>query len=153
MQNASSEEISTTVNPYKVGAFEEYISYCAIGGLITSDDGRVSKMTITEFCAQFGVDRKTTWRWKQMPGFGQRVRERREELFPMARETACWNQLYLITLQSKDLRAAVQAATILLGHFSNLQLPNRRQEQQATGTSLAEILSRADKIMAMEASQ
>lgn len=141
--NASSIEVSTPVNPHKVGAFEEYVSYCALGGLITSEDGQLSRMTTSQFCQQFSIDRKTAYRWKHMPGFGNRVRQRREELFPMARESAMWNRLYLIALQSRDLKAAVGAIKLLLGHFSGLRLPSRRTPEPEGQGSLMELVSLA----------
>ena len=145
LQNVPNKEILTPVSPYRNGAFEDYVSFCAIGGLITSDEGRLSTMTTSQFCQQWGVDRKTTYRWRQTPGFADRVRARRDEIFPLARETACWNRLYLIGLQSKDLKAAVQALTLLLGHFGGLLLPARRNDATSSsqGNSLAELLMKA----------
>jgi len=128
-QNASSNINDTPVNAYKFGAFDQYVSFCALGGLITSDDGKISSMTTLQFCQQFNVDRKTTYRWRQTTGFAERVRVRREEIFPLARETACWNRLYLIGNQSNDLKAGVQALALLLGHFSGLMAPSRYNER------------------------
>jgi hypothetical protein len=143
-QNAPYTETPAPVTAYKFGAFDQYVSFCALGGLITSDDGELSKMTVSQFCQQWGIDRKTTYRWRQTLGFGDRIRARREELFPLARETACWNRLYLIALQSNDYKAAVQACIILLGHFSGLMLPARRQPQPANqGNSWTELLLKA----------
>lgn len=120
---------TTTVNPYKFGTFDQYLSYCALGGLITSDEGNISRMSVSQFCQQFGVDRKTTYRWRLTPGFDDKVRARREEIFPLARETAAWNRLFLIGLQTDDMRAAVEALKLFLGHFGGLQLPEKRQSQ------------------------
>lgn len=148
MLNAPSGVASTSVQPYKHGTFDEYLSFCAVGGLITTDDGQVSRMTEQEFCRQYSINRKTAYRWRQAPGFADRVRTRRDELFPLARETACWNRLYLIGLQSKDLKAAVQALTLILGHFGGLRLPSQdNTKSRRLPGSLAELLSAAEKQM------
>ena len=142
--NATYSEPPTPVKPYKDVAFDEYLSFCALGGLITSDDGMLSKMTLNDFCRQFGVHRATTYRWKHnTPNFGEKVRQRRDELFPLSRETAMWNRLYLIGMQSKDLRAAVDAIKTLLGHFSGLTLPAKRKpEPSNSGASWVELITK-----------
>ena len=108
-------------------------------------------MTTFEFCQRLGVDRKTTWRWRQTPGFGERVRQRRERLFPLARESKCWNQLYLIGVTSLgpnghgDHRAAVEACKILLGHFSGLTLPARRRPEPRNQTNWVDLFRAAQE--------
>lgn len=122
--------------------------------MMVSDTGVPKTLRLGEFCDLVGIDEKTTWRWKtQIPDFAMRVRQRREEIVPLARETAAWNRLYLIGTTSlpstfkeivnqktgavkrvpvgalhEDQRAAVDALKTYLGHFSRLQLPAQRQE-------------------------
>lgn len=142
------------VTPYKTGAFEEYVTFCALGGVLVDEVGKPESMTLYQFCQRVGVDRATTWRWKKnTPNFGELVRKRRDEIFPWARETALWNRLYLIATSSMptrvtpvvnpktgrtyivrsgalhdDQRAAVDAAKLLLGNSGDLKLPTQRQE-------------------------
>lgn len=133
------------MQPYKTEAFEAYITYRALGGLTVTDDGIVEKMTIGEFQAAFGVDRKTIYRWKMgVPDLGEKIRARRLEIVPVARETAAWNQMYLLGMQTQDKRAAVDALKTYLGHFSEMQLPVQRQDIKVKG-SLAELMSSAEK--------
>jgi hypothetical protein len=150
--NATILDTPTPVQPYKNVAFDEYLSFCALGGLLTTDDGKLSKMTLSDFCARVGIDRATAYRWKHnTSNFSDKVRQRRDEIFPFARETACWNRLYLIGLQSGDLKAAVQALTLLLGHFSGLMLPSQPERASSYNpTNLAEMFAEADKIMNAE---
>lgn len=150
--NASITSTATSVQPYRHGTFEEYVTYCALGGLITSDDGVLSKMTLSQFCQQFGINRKTAYRWRQQtPDFGERVRRRREEIFPLARESACWNQLYLIGVTSLgenghgDHKAAVQALKLMLGHFGGLRLASAKQQDIEGRQSWSELLNLARK--------
>lgn len=149
-QNATHRETATTVKPYKFGTFDQFVSYCALGGLITSDEGKISKMSVSQFCEQYGVDRRTTYRWRQTPGFDDKVRARREELFPLARETAAWNQLFLLGLQTDDKRAAVEALKLFLGHFGGLHLPAKRQPITYQPNNLAEMLMMAEKEVVTE---
>lgn len=122
------------------GTFEEYVSYCALGGLITGDDGRPSKMPIDDFCTTYGVSRMTLSRWKrQTPDWAARVDKRRAELMPRSRVTAVWNANYIIAIQTQDKRAAVEAQKVFLGHFGKLLLPVQRQELEV-GEGLADLL-------------
>lgn len=116
------------VEPYQKYAFDQFLNFCALGGLISDDDGKMRKMPIYEFCQLVGVDQSTTWRWKHMPDFAARVRERREEIMPLMRESMWFNQLHLLGMQTQDKRAAVDALKTLTGHFSELRLPTVKQE-------------------------
>src|SRR5579871_1538740 len=96
-QNARTTSPPKTVEPYKKWAFEQYITFCATGGLVVSDTGEIKTVKIGEFCQQIGIDEKTTWRWKtQTPDFALRVRQRRYEIMPVARETKVFNHLFLL---------------------------------------------------------
>lgn len=139
-----------------------WISYCALGGLITLDgfdykldaEGQqitdyqgkpqtevMQKITVTEFAKQIGVDRSTLSRWRHtIPNFQAKVYERRAQLFG-ARESQLFNRLYLIAMSGNG-QPSVQAATTLLGHFSKLVLPVQRQEVKHEGESWASLMEK-----------
>lgn len=143
--NAQIAPSAAPVEPYQAYAFDQFLTYSALGGLIVDDDGdgdgnpKLRKMPIYEFCKRVGVDQKTTWRWKHSEGFAMKVRARRDEIVPLARETMAFNQLFLLGMQMQDKRAAVDALKTYLGHFSNLRLPTVKQEVEV-GEGLANLL-------------
>lgn len=137
---------------------DKWITYCAIGGVITETGFEtvysqqldrevpeiITKMSLTEFAEKLGVDRKTLYNWKtSIPDFAMKVRAKRDEVFPMARETALFNQAYLIAMTGRG-QAAASMITMLLGHYSKLQLPKQRAELEA-GDNLMELLNVARK--------
>lgn len=152
----------TSVAPYKDRAFDLYLTYCALGGMMVTDQGGIKAMSLGEFCQLAGIDEKTTWRWKhQIPDFAMQVRKRREEVVPLARETAAFNRLFLIGMTSlptgfkevvnqktgavrrvptgalhDDQRAAVDALKTYTGHFSDLHMPTVKQEVKFEGNFL-----------------
>jgi len=131
---------------------DAWISYCAVGGLITDDDGRVRKMTLEEFCATFDVPERTLYNWKKsIPDFAGKVRQRRMDLYSMSRETNMWNRLYLIAMTSKDHKAAVQAITSLQGHFAKLELPSQRHEvEHQLGNTWTDLLQQKMPVIEAE---
>lgn len=144
LPNVTNDSTKTEVEPYKAGQLDAYVTYCALGGLITEDDGAVSRMSIDEFCQHYGVTRMTLNRWKkQIPDWPLRVAARRDEIMPLARVTAVWNSVYSLARQTKDRRAAVNAAKLFLGH-NGLQLPVQRQDIKVQG-GLMEILEAAER--------
>jgi hypothetical protein len=129
------------------GQQEQWITFCALGGLVTteSDDPDqpvgLEQITITQFSQQLGVHRTTLYNWKNsIPNFGQRVRSRRAEVFSLSRESAAFNRLYLIGMNNKDMRAAVDALKTILGHFSKLELATQRHEVEA-GQNLMDLVN------------
>jgi hypothetical protein len=134
--NAISTTEQTEAKQYKLAAFDAYLTFCALGGLITDDDGHITQLKLADFCSQVGVNEATTWRWKKEPGFAMKVRARRDEIIPLARETKAFNQLYLLGMQMQDKRAAVDALKTYLGHHSNLRLPTVKQEVKIEGNFL-----------------
>jgi hypothetical protein len=125
---------------------EMYISYCAMGGVMTSDDGKVTTMPAIKFADQIGVHRNTLRNWKEsIPNFAERVRDRRMQLFSLSRESAVYNRLYVIGMTGTDA-PAVKALEILAGHFGKLEKPTQRADVKVSG-SLAEMLSNAQKII------
>lgn len=111
-------------------AFDAYLTFCALGGLTTNETGDVKQMKLYEFLKKYNISNTTTWRWKRRPDFGLLVRQRREEIFPVAREAALFNRLFLIATGSKDHKAAVDAIKTALGHFSDLKLPTQKVEAE-----------------------
>ena len=148
--NASLQTQPQETEPYKQAAFDEFVTYCALGGLVVEEDvdgnPKPNRLPLYKFCERVGIDQATTWRWKRAPGFAEKVRERREEIVPLARESMAWNQLFLLGMQTQDKRAAVDALKTYLGHFSNLRLPTVKQEVKVEHT-LADVFTNADKII------
>lgn len=143
--NTTLQQYQTEVRPYKIGVFQEWITFLALGGLfIDEDDQHIYRMTLTQFCERMGVARSTVNHWrKNTTNLAQLIEQRRGEIAPMARVSAMFNQLFLTGMQSKDLRAAVDAQKTFLGHFGNLQLPVQRQDIKIQG-GLAEVLTAAE---------
>lgn len=136
LPNVTNTNGQTGVEPYKTGVFDAYLSFCALGGIITEDDGSVHKMSLGEFCLTYDVTRMTLNRWKkQTPNWAELVERRRNEIMPLARVTAVWNSVYVLARQTQDKRAAVEAAKLFLGH-NGLTLPIQRQDVQMHGDFL-----------------
>lgn len=134
--NVTKTDTSLAVKPANEVAFDEYISYCALGGVITDDDGTTHKMTVDQFCQTYGVTRMTLSRWKrQTPDWGERVLRRLDEIMPAARVAQVWTSMYLIARQLKDKRSAVEAGKLILGH-NGMRLPTQRQELKVEGNFL-----------------
>lgn len=140
-ENAGKTETPKGVQPYKKAAFDDYITFCALGGMMVTDTGGIRAMPLYEFCDKWDIDEETTRRWKRgTSNFADLVRQRREEVVPLARETAAWNRLFMIGYSSigdkrqhNDQRAAVDALKTYLGHYGKMQLPVQRQDVKVTG--------------------
>jgi hypothetical protein len=115
--------------------------------MMVDETGNLSAMSLTEFRANYSVDQKTIWRWNNYtPDLAMKIRERRDEIVPLARETAAFNRLFLIGMSSlgtktlhRDQKSAVEALKTYVGHYSNLQLPAQRQVHEIGG-GLADLL-------------
>ena len=131
---------------------EQWITFCALGGLITDDEDHIGNtpnikvMTITKFSEQIGVPRQTLYNWKRsIPNFGEKVRDRRKEVFTLSRETALWNMLYLIAMDGKG-QPAVEACKLLLGHFSDLSLaPTKQSSTDDYSNNWVDLINSANK--------
>lgn len=130
---------------------EQWISFCALGGLITLESDNkwstqdIHQMTVTEFSETIGVARRTLYNWKkQIPNFGEKVRERRNEVFSLSRESVLFNRAYMIAMTSNDHKAAGEMIKMLLGHGANLELPAQRHEIEA-GQNLMDLVNIARK--------
>jgi|SRR5665213_25113 len=154
--SATDQNVKTEIKPRKLDAFEGYITWRALGGLIIDEEykgtdergnpktftNHVRQMTLGEFCEAFNVDRATTWRWRtNTPNLAELVEKRRNEIIPVARVSAAWNQLFLLGMQSGDKRAAVDALKTFLGHYGNLQLPVQREIVKHEGESWASLVA------------
>jgi hypothetical protein len=118
---------------------EEYISYCAVGGLITEVDGTLKKMSLEQFSDQLKVDRKTLYNWKQtIPKFWDRVEKRRGEIFTQSRISVVWNGLML-----RAAKGDAEQAKIILGHYANWQPPTQKTEVRIGG--LGDLVNEARK--------
>lgn len=128
---------------------EAYIAYCAVGGIITEEDGILAKkMTTKEFAEKLGVDRTTLYLWqKSVPDFWERVNEQRSQIFTGSRLTAVWNGLFL-----QAAKGNVEAAKVILGQYANWQPPAQKHELDV-GTGLADLLQGVRKRKQIEAAQ
>lgn len=59
-----------------------WIDYKALGGIVMDkENDKMRKMTVQELADKLGVERKTLYNWREsIPGFWDRVAERRKEL-------------------------------------------------------------------------
>lgn len=146
--NATDTNLQTAIKPHKQGAFEQYITWRALGGIIIDEENEESPnhadmMNFKEFCSTFKVNRSTVYRWKiNTPDLAQRIEARRLEVIPLSRVTAVWNANFLTAIQTKDRRAAVEAQKVFLGHFGNLQLPAQREVHEI-GEGFADLIQAA----------
>jgi hypothetical protein len=120
-------------------AQDQWISYCAVGGLITDETGTMRKMKLDEFCTTFKTPERTLYSWKQtIPDFAMKVRERRVKLFPSSRETNLWNRAYLIAMTTTGPQA-IEAIKLLAGQFAGWQPPSQKVEHEL-GSSFMDLL-------------
>lgn len=116
---------------------DEYISYCAVGGLLTADDGTIKKVNLGEFAQMLNVDPKTLNNWKRsIPDFWGEVDKKRHMLFSGPRISAIWNGLFL-----RAARGDAEQAKIILSHFAGWQPPAQKHEIEVT-TGLADLVAR-----------
>lgn len=145
-QNSPNEvqETNTSTDPNEVILYtaekmndlhQQYIDFTALGGLLTDDDGNLTRMTMAQFASRIGVDRKTLNNWKKkMPDFWDRVEERRNKIGTQARVNKVWNGIYL-----KAASGNPEAAKLFLGQFAKWQPPSQKVEVEV-GNGLADLL-------------
>ena len=145
--NATTTTNPTGIQPYKEAAFDQYLTFRALGGLLTSDEGKITRMTQDDFCVAFGVNPSTIWRLKKsVPNLRELIDQRRMQIMPLSRVTTAWNQMYLLGMQTQDKRAAVDALTRFLTQFGNLHQPPVKQEIKVEH-SLADVFGSADRVI------
>lgn len=126
---------------------QNYISYVAVGGLITEDDGSVHKLRLEDFATSLGVDRRTLNNWKRnIPNFWQLVEQRRSEIFTQNRITAVWNGLFL-----RAMKGDAEQAKIILGQYAKWQPPAQKHDITiGDGLADAALAARARRENAIE---
>lgn len=151
-QNETLEKSQTAIKPYKTVVFDHWLTWKACGGLIVDEeDNRIYKMTLNDFCQHFGIAKSTANAWRNnTPNLSQLIEKRRDEIAPMAKVGIVFNQMFLTAMQSKDLRAAVDAQKTYLGHFGNLRLPVQREEIKHEGLSWAELANQKRQVIEAE---
>lgn len=132
-QNSTGDITVVSDTKYRVEALkavlrerqQQYIDYCAVGGLITTEDGELKRMTVTQFAANIGYERTSLYLWqKTIPDFWERVNKRRKEIGGGGRVQKVYNGLYL-----KGAAGNPQAAAMFLAnHDENFRMPNQRVE-------------------------
>jgi hypothetical protein len=106
-----------------------WIDYCALGGMMTDDQGNITNMTITVFADKLSVSRTTLNNWKKaIPGFWDLVRKRRIELSKNSRASKVYNGLFLKA--SLGDPAAVRLWAEL---FDNYQPPAQKHDVKVSG--------------------
>ena len=108
--------------------YEQYVSFVAVGGLLTDDDGKIKKMSLQDFANSIAVDRKTLYNWKARADFWDKVGTRRSEIFSQNRITAVWNGLFL-----RAAKGDAEQAKIILGEYAKWQPPSQKHDVQIGG--------------------
>lgn len=103
---------------------QQWIDFCAIGGLMTEDDGTLKPTTIVAFAEMIQVERKTLYNWKKsIPNFAERVKQRRHELGSGTRLQKVYNGLYL-----KAASGNPEAVKLWLQIFDGWKPPKQEME-------------------------
>lgn len=136
-QQIATNDKSSTVEPVATKDLRHdlYVDYCAIGGLITNDDGSFRKMTGDELALELGVNRTTLWRWQDIiPNFQERVKARRIELSKRSRASKVYNGLYLRAAQGYAAEVRLWAEI-----FDGYQ-PAPQRLQHSLGDGFADVM-------------
>lgn len=105
---------------------QQWIDYCAIGGMLTADDGGVTPTTITAFADMIGMSRQTLYDWKKsIPNFNERVKQRRIDLGSGTRLAKVYNGLYL-----KAATGNPEAVKLYLQIFDGWKPPKQEVEME-----------------------
>lgn len=103
---------------------QQWVDFCAIGGMLTDDDGEITPTSISKFALMIGVERKTLYNWKKsIPNFNERVKQRRLELGSGTRLAKVYNGLYL-----KASSGNPEAAKLYLQIFDGWKPPKQEME-------------------------
>lgn len=125
---------------------QSWIDFCAIGGLLTDDDGTLKPMKIGEFADMLKVSRQTLYEWKKsIPFFQERVKQRQMELGASpARIAKVYNGLYL-----KASAGNADAAKLWLQAFAGWKPPKQEIDIEHN-FGLADLVSRKKMIIDQE---
>jgi hypothetical protein len=115
---------------------DDYVAYCAVGGILPQEDGFGKKMTLEEYAAKLQVDRTTLWRWRTtIPDFWDRVSKKRADISGKARLTAVWNGVAM-----KAATGNAECAKLFLANFDpNFRMPMEKIQHEV-GNSWAALL-------------
>ena len=121
-----------------------YIDYCALGGLITDEEGNFKKMSAEQLAEDIGVpNRRTFYTWqKQIPDFWGLVRTRRKQLSRGARATKVYNGLYL-----RACKGDPTAVRLWADIFDDYQPPSQKHEVLIGGLADLAILAEKKQIV------
>jgi hypothetical protein len=111
-------------------AYTAYIDFCAVGGLRVTEDGDTERMSVADFCNNFGVSRMTIWRHRQAdPNFNEKVAARRKVLFAGDHLSAVWRGVKL-----RAMRGDAAQATLYLANFDpEFKMPTQKVEHTDLG--------------------
>jgi hypothetical protein len=116
---------------------DEYIAYCAVGGIMPKEDGFGTKMSIEEFASQLGVNASTLWRWRStIPDFWDKVSEKRREISGKSRLTAVWNGIAM-----KAAAGNAEAAKLYLKNFDPNYIDPSQKVEHELGTGFADLIA------------
>lgn len=118
-----------------------YIDYCAIGGLMTDEDGNFTRITLDDFARNYlGVTRQACQLWKsKIVDFDAKVRARRIQISKGSRATKVYNGLYL-----KAATGDTSAVRLWAELFDDYQ-PAPQRMQHSLGDGFAEAAMIAQK--------
>lgn len=116
-----------------------WVNYCALQGLVTNDDGSMTKMTIQECAEQVGVTRQSLYDWKKLiPNFEELVNERVMQNFDGARTRKVINSIYIAA--TVKLNTNAQALWMANQKAVEFRMPTQKVEHEA-GNSWAALLN------------
>ena len=125
---------------------QKWIDFCALGGLLTDDDGKLNPMTISQFSTLLGVSRQTLYDWKKLiPDFNDRVKQRTIELGGSpARIAKVYNGLFL-----KASAGNSEAAKLWLQAFAGWKPPKKEIDIEHN-FGLADLVSKKKALIDQE---
>lgn len=122
---------------------EQWVDFCAVGGMITRADGEIEVLTIGQFAKSMRVDRTTLYRWRNsIPNFWDKVEARRREIFSRDRTTKVWNGVFL-----RAAKGDAEQAKIWLSAHAKWQPPSQKHEVSVSGLGDLVNLARKKKII------
>ena len=140
-QNRTNIQEPQEVNVQENLQYEALISFKALGGLITDEEGNTAKMSMEAFAQTIDVARSTLYEWMKRPGFWDLVNERRKEISPQSRLAKMHDVWFLSAL--KPGNDGYRDRVLWLANFDpNFRTPTQKHEIEA-GDSLVEAIGLA----------